>query len=581
MHLTEVDEAVRRNIDKDIEYHLQAVIDLRRHRNSFTHINCLPFELLSEIFSFCQEGLWDHVIWQQKPKNRRIALPLRWIYLSAVCHYWRQVAVQTSRLWARINLDYPTFAKNLSMVLANQSPLHLTATKWSSQQIALLNEIYSSIDHVHSIDWTFNDMSSQLKLGTIPAISTPLRSIRITRGGGMPLTSIASIFAECIFPSIQRLELVNCIYTLPASLLGSTLKHLILRTDLAYPISFATLIDSLSRMSQLEALHLEGVAFDQIDSEHASNVATQELSLPNLRQLVVHPPRNTYQDYFPFLGMLELPADVQLNLKFTDTMPDKDLRTLLCITLKLFRPLVSRTLALCNTDCTFVIGLWNDVAGPEILDKKHPVPHCGLWLPPFHQDHCIVWEEFIHVLDLRRVESIHFGGLITNYNAQTQWKRLLRTSDALKSLSLKGEVARTVVRLLFSKDVTVVRVKGDTTIPKPPAPNLKTIRLLDLAWHTLGEAQRSKEGTFMEDLLNMLSQRAEADVPLEKLIIERCRNLNKDTIGTLDEKVLVDWDGHIVFEEVRRKQYSYRVYDYHDSVSYGSDEDYADRDDYW
>lgn len=547
MRITEADEQAQRKVANDIDHHLRVVVNLRQRSNSLVNINRLPPELLAEIFGFCQDGLWD-VLEHQNPKYGRIAPPLRWVYLSAVCHHWRQVAVQMPRLWARVNLDYPSFARNLSMALVKRAPLHLTATEWSSQQTVLVNDIFLNIDHVHSINWIFNDTSSHLGLNTIPAMTTPLRSIRITRKKGLPLTQItASIFKECIFPSIQKLELENCICILPACLLGPTLKHLTLQTDASQTIDFVTLTNSLSRMSQLEVLHLQGVSFDKTGGEHASNV--QKLLLPNLRQLVVNPPHNSYQDYFSFLRTLELPAEVHIHLKFTNTMVDKDLRTLLCITLELFHPLISRTLALCDTGYTFVIGLWNDVVSPEILDKLEPAPHSGLWLHAKDQTNSIVWDEFLHVLDLHRVESIHFGDPNPWNNDRRHWKRLLRTPDALKTLSLKGEVACTVVDILCSHGVKVIRRKAGNTVSKPLAPELKTIQFLDLTWRGSDEARCGEEGAFMESLLDLLSKRAKDGIPLEKLVIKRCMNLDDDTVGALDEKVSVDWDGDIIPED--------------------------------
>ncbi|KAK7685315.1 hypothetical protein QCA50_011678 [Cerrena zonata] len=559
MQITEADEQVQRNIADDIIHHLQTVTVLRRRLNSFVRINRLPPELLSEIFYFCQNGVWNSDLPVQTTSYGYVASSLRWTYIAVVCSHWRQVAIQTPKLWARVNLNHPSFAINRALVLSKRSPLHLTASKWSQEQITLINDIPSHMDRLHSVNWSFHDgnPSNHLDLKPSPAITTPLRSICVINKHLSAITSIISIFEKCELPSIQRLELQNCIHNLPSCLLGPTLTHLKLKTEKPQPINLETLINSLSHMSRLEILHLQGVSFVKTGSKHAPNVARQKLPLPSLRQLVIKPPSGAHQDYLSLLEALELPTETRLQLMFTNAMPDKDILTLLRVTLAFFRPLVFRSLALCNTGPAFVAALWDEVVCPDALDKREPDPPYGLWLHTSFQTQSTVWDEFLHILDLHQVETVHFGDLHVLHSVQKHWKRLLCSVSDLKCLSLQGEVAHVVVKLLRE-------IEDDN--PDTGGLATQVIQFLDVIWCSLDEVREENEGEFMEDLLVMLWTRAETTGILTELVLRRCVNMDEFVVETLKEEVMVvDWDGYIDFEEGSESEESYD-YDHYDAL---------------
>ena len=103
MHLTEAEKEALQSIEADIDHHSQLLIGLRRRRNSFVRLNRLPSELLAEIFLYCRGEDWDLPDNSETAKYKATVPPLRWIFVTAVCSHWRQVALQTPRLWSHIN----------------------------------------------------------------------------------------------------------------------------------------------------------------------------------------------------------------------------------------------------------------------------------------------------------------------------------------------------------------------------------------------------------------------------------------------------------------------------------------------
>ncbi|KAK7685299.1 hypothetical protein QCA50_011662 [Cerrena zonata] len=544
IHIAEADEEAQRKIENDIDHYLQIVIDLRRRRNSFIRINRLPPELLSEIFSFCQDGSWDT---EWKPSYTyqlmRVAHALKWTYVTAVCHHWRQVAVTTPSLWAHINLDFPRFSRNLSLVLAKQSPLYLIARKpWGTEQTAIFNDVVSCMDRVHTIDWRLINfpISSYDAVNPIPSIISPLRSICMT---STYYASAISKFEKCAFPLLQRVELVNCFSNLPIYLLGPTLTHLILQTDTTQTINLTTFTNSLSRMMRLEVLRLEGMAFDKIGSEH---VMAQKLPLPSLCQLVINPPCESHQDYLSFLEILEFPTHAHLNLKFMNTTSETDVPALLCVVSKLFSHVTFRSLALYNSDGAFVIGFWEDIVSPDTFDMMELDPSYAMWLPTFFEaPHSIIWEQFLHVLNLHRVQIIHFRLLSLWGNTQEHWirKHLLRTTEYVTNLSLMGDLADPVIKFLQETESHVTDT-GEA-VSRHTVPRLKVIHFIDVVWRYLPEAVIRKESGFMENLSILLSKRAEAMIQIEEVEIKKCRNVDRDVVEGLQEVVAVKWDGYV------------------------------------
>ena len=86
-------EAARRELGDLVHTQTQALVETKRRLNGLSTIAVLPPELLAEIFlnyiAARQEALMDydlHTDWQSCNS---------WILITQVCHYWREVALQS------------------------------------------------------------------------------------------------------------------------------------------------------------------------------------------------------------------------------------------------------------------------------------------------------------------------------------------------------------------------------------------------------------------------------------------------------------------------------------------------------
>lgn len=550
MRITEADEHAQRDIENDIDRYLQAVIELRRRLNSFARINRLPLELLIEILCFCQDGPWT-TKYQDGSKYGRTPPPLRWMLTLHVCHHWRDIALQTPRIWCRINVDYPTFTRECSIIRAKRYPLHLVVNQWNSAQIDLFNELALGMERIHSIDMCLaqSTFPSQSSFNKIPSATSPLTFLRVTTNYGSP-HSLPMIFEKCQFPEIRRLELGGHIGKVPLALLGATLTQLRLSTgshQAVEPIAFSRL---LSQMSQLELLHLQGVSFCENANKSSATIFTQKLPLPALRRLIVQPALNAHRDYISLLENLDIPSPVQIHLKFPHmVLNDEDLSALCRATLVLLRPLIFHSLALYDSYETLIIGLWKDTVEPGILNSELDVPY-GLWLPQSMQSRTILWEELLHALDLHLVENLQFGNLLASNSVLENCKRLLCTFQCLQHVCLKGHSVSAFVELLLENENEEPNSGANDVKPRLIVPQLKVLHFQDVIWRTLEEVQSEERGNLMDYLITGIRDREGGNCPLEKVVITRCVNMDDHDVECLqDLGATVVWDGDVYYED--------------------------------
>ncbi|KAK7685297.1 hypothetical protein QCA50_011660 [Cerrena zonata] len=548
-NLSETDHQVQQMFGNDNHRYLQAIIELRRRSNSLIHINRLPLELLVEIFTFCQIGEWNIAAKRDDEQYcNRIAMPLRWIFLTGTCYHWRQVAFQTPKLWTQIDLDYPEFARYLSLPLAKGSPLCLVMTqgRWGPDQVLLLNDMSSdlNINCVQSINWSlpFGSLGSDV---TIPSsITSALTSIRIKRHHSP--TTLPDPFNTAEFPRIENLELINCITNLPSQLLSPTLKHLTLQADYIQRIDPITFTQCLSNMPHLESLEVRGVSFRNGDTP--PSLPLEKLILSNLRHLVIRPPHPftitamkaqgaIYQDYFTFLERLEVPLATHIQLMALHGTSARNVVTIFLT----FRPFTFRTLALCSVANRLVVGLWKDTMKPGSIDTKTPNPPYGIWLPNNLQTQHILWKQFPHTLSesLQPLETLYLADLDFHQDdIRMEWKQLFRACRRLKDLGLKGNIAHKVIPLLWDATEFV--------------PELETIYFTDVTWRSLSDGYDGHLDNFSLHLAIAIENRKKAGCPIRKMVIERCVNISELDIDDIQHNgVTIEWDGdgHVVGEE--------------------------------
>ena len=402
-------------------------------------------------------------------------------------------------------------------------------------------------------------------LEVFPPHTSQLKSIRVV-GGHQTVPTFLSAFEKCNFPALQILVAQNCIGSLPPCLLSSTLKQLTLQTRSGQFINPGMLIQALSQMDQLQSLNVEGISFRQVGNPQpaSASLLTQKIPLPSLRRLILQPSHGGQRDYMAFLANVELSSHQQVQLKFHHAMPDEDVTLLLRVVLPHFGSFTFRSIALSDVGTAFIVGLWQRAIDPSLFDTMMPNPPFVLWLPRALQVERVVWDDFLHLLPLQNVETIHLGDLIYRKKLLDDWRRLLQTCLHVKSLGMMGDVALKMVRLL--RETQAVRTNKGEKVAQPVAPKLVSIHLTDVVWRTLNEVETHDSGRFIQDLTHLLKIRGVALLPIKKLVIKRCLNMDPMHVNLFRAQGrTVEWDNRVSYEED----------DEEDDEDYDSDDPYG------
>ena len=114
---TEAREHLRQAIHNGLKAREEFLRTSKYRRNARVPVSRLPPETLATIFA-----LLSHSVYDEKRSY------MKWLHITHVCHYWREIALGCSHLWSYINLNKLNPASIPEIVArAKMSPLHLEA----------------------------------------------------------------------------------------------------------------------------------------------------------------------------------------------------------------------------------------------------------------------------------------------------------------------------------------------------------------------------------------------------------------------------------------------------------------------
>lgn len=543
--------SLRRNLRRTTQ------LQHRPNGTEYSPIYRLPPELLSEIFILCQDGTWsgdidhcffDDLNFHHNNLYQNISKCHRWIIITQVCSRWRQVALNTPRLWSFININTAVFARKCSMVRVKEAPLHLVLplSPWySKDQSALFRELIPHFRRVQSIVIRpSNDDLGLARVSRLPSMIFVSQSVRNSRN---PNLGIPEWPKDSSFPVIRMLEVEDYITSLPEYLLGTTLTKLILRANSTAPqsVDAATFMRSLSRMSQLEVLWLDGVHLQTEDDEAIVNAPT--ILLPSLEQIVIKAgyTHTTELLYAAFIALLRVPSTTHYDFQFSCSDPESVslIHSALLPSLSLFD---LKGLSIILDRQEYTSSFWTDAVDlRKLVNAKSTPSTANLSLYLFDAFSEYTWDHFVGRLDLKGLQTLFLGdsGPHSGFdvNIETLWPRIVPQCLNLKSLGIQGDRARNLVRLLSGQ--------GEPSNLTMILPELEAIAFSDVQWRTLDE-MHDDQSRFKESLISLLTQRART---LRTVIIKKCRNMDE-----MDVKELASMGLHVEWDRYKRIQVDQR-----------------------
>jgi hypothetical protein len=113
-------DAEIRSLEESILESMGVLSTLRHRRNVLAPVSSLPTEVITPIFSFVRLS--------GTPQPGKKPDHLAWLYVSHVCHHWREIALDLPLFWSHVDFTNLTLAGAAEILArAKMAPLHLEA----------------------------------------------------------------------------------------------------------------------------------------------------------------------------------------------------------------------------------------------------------------------------------------------------------------------------------------------------------------------------------------------------------------------------------------------------------------------
>lgn len=370
------DKAIDKGIQlpENIDHHTRAITTLPREMN-----RVLPPEILEQIFLVLRAGCRSY----------------RWMRVTHVCHYWREVALQSARLWSYINLPCHNVAHAEELLRRSKETAlsvvgdithtvpgqlaHITVSSGRSSPYTIFEVIFRAFARMVTIelsgppsDFDFSLVVTKLKEG-----SSKLRSVTLKHSNSEFGSMSLDPFPNCVrFPQLEVLKLTGFDVSLVLPLFPNTPNLRVLQiTQFEDCGSMVSLLDMLRHLPHLQSLSL--VYEKKHNDDHASGLPTtsSEVSLPQLKILDI-----------------ELASACAIYL-FTRLLFPSHCQVKVSMDSSLFAPSPDRLLDVASSIVACVMG-------PRIIGD--PIPLVSAYISPdsLRQVRLLAWTEGIELDDI-------------------------------------------------------------------------------------------------------------------------------------------------------------------------------------
>ncbi|KAI0640782.1 hypothetical protein C8Q79DRAFT_439953 [Trametes meyenii] len=520
----------------EIETHVNAVFELKARINDMSPIiRLLPPEILSEIFTLIAADNYNAYHWHHCGSSQ----PYKWIALAHVCREWRNIALNTPRLWSRVVITRFDAAM-AALARSKKAPLWLTAVlahPGDFRATILHNTILGESSRLKELSVRGPPHLLQMLSArwTIPATALEKLTLSTTfmqRGHsyvlpGQPASLSTKIFSGEV-PRLRHLEIHRIAIDWCNPLFCPSLRSLEVESTYDMPVSvkddeFRDLLVALGRMESLENLQLNNAipSLHILDSGRAatSPAGTTEhpIALPSLRRLDLHADAT---ECACLLRHLSLPIDVQMVVNGRNERGAADLLRILNDQLGRSTPLHAASLV--SVDTThFCIKGWRSPV--DIRDSNPPQPDVQL--------HMEVLSPSYLSLQTLVTESTFFTQLhhfeIQFMSINLNWSALFGRMPGLRILSVIGHPEYD-----FLSALSTIHDDDDqdASIVPLPLPYLHTLEFDTLHFGFLYSEHKSR---YLENLIDYLVMRCNYGVPISRLVLRSCVNTAESDVTRL------------------------------------------------
>ena len=491
-----------------------------------------------------------------------------WIRVAHICHHWREVALQTPRLWATLDIGrYEPILELLSR--SKQAPLSIKAHS-SRAQDQSLSQVFKAFPRIQDLELTLSTRHYDLLASEFPKVAPQLRRIVISRSldsFGMP-SDLPKIFDNCSLPSLENLQIENYRLNWTHSILVPTLSRLTVLSAEVYDNRTRPMLDAIQTMPLLQHLDLTRVGPLRADSVDTLPPITHQITLPVLVSFRLSDEISTCAS---IIQQIVFPSTTTVTLDITNSRDEGQLA--------LFAPVI-----------------YGKLTGTGVIGPCTPILSAGLWQywEGSSSSHLACWRETYppeelhlstHPASFRitfRSHTHNFVAILKQYNAiipavkvntfamvggglglEAHWTSVLAKMPSIVTMRVTHYPSDSLVKLLSTRTFLEAPKKGSR---RRSNFLLEHLRVLALEQIPFGY----DDDEFLEGLVKAFKARRRSRHRLETLRIVKCFNVGQSIIDVLRSDVgQVIWDG---FEEEDSGEMSDE-----DSMNYrDSEDDYMD-----
>ncbi|KAI0766630.1 hypothetical protein BD413DRAFT_615043 [Trametes elegans] len=535
----------RQVVQAQIATHTNAIIELKTQYNNMSPSSRLPPEILSEIFTLVAV---DHFQSMRKMHYGSFRA-YKWIALTHVCRAWRNIALNTPRLWSRIIVTQSDMALEV-LSRSRKAPLHVSATVNAPDdpRAAVLDAIVKEPSRLEELHVTApaRMVHAWSSKWTQPADNLE----KLSLDSDLKAFDHSSLFASSSLcpqlfsghaPSLRHLDVQRIAIDWNHPLFCETLRSLTIHAN--YDITpklgvFTQLLDALVNMKQLERLQLnEAIPRLAEEGTHSPEVQ-RTVMLPNLQLIDLF---SDGTECAQLLRHLSLPPTVKMIVNGRTERGAADLVRVYSDHLSRAEPLETVRLAPRFSSQIHVQG-WRSYVESGLAHQKVPEADAELCLDAYPNSRSLQ----------ALVRESTFLSRIFRFEIQTtfrnwDWPALLSRMPEIRMLSVTGQPELT----LFT---TLLRLRSDADDfdePADPAAALpaRHLHTLELNGVRFGCAHSDHESLLFERLVALLILRCNYGAPILRLVLRGCVNASEEDVARLRELVPdVEWDARELTE---------------------------------
>lgn len=502
-------------IDEEIAAHEAALRKLRGRRNIYSPISKLPSEILAKIFVL--------VRWMDNSLS-----------VGDICHTWREVLVDTSEAWNKINLSEIDSLDHAITILERTKQALLYVECLQTPNLEALHFTMSQISRIRCLDIAMcvlgNSLTSLDTVGPeMKKISLPNMERLVLRGGTGPGVETAAVF-EGVFsmdmPSLHTLELhsiwLQSLQFLPAFPLLRKLR--IIRPGTSLTSSKVLMV--LRCTPALRELEMWSTSLPSLD-EWRNQVECASVDLPHLSSLSLR--SIDLVDIEGLIQRIKYPASACVQLRSVHGPYNTDRIKILSTILSHFAQSASAALAdgMCLLSSSRIPGFQ---LGVSLRNTTLLEIHCenratgiGASLFDLHK-----------LLPSRQVRTLRVGGF-GGFRRTERWKDLFIRHQQVETLILEFQTNSLVVQALTGIARGVEDVGGqqlDGVLPR-----LTSIKLRGCTFDSRGSQSPLTSSCICE----FLQQRLDLGIPPNVFKIRRC-NISPSIVESIAEIFPLDCD---------------------------------------